>query len=112
MRDAGQEVSLYRGRLAGGRLGGPGRPAAGQAHLADAGGRAGRADAPRSRRRSTRLDPIDREVLALRHFEELSHAEAAQVLGIEESAAAKRYIRALKRLKAILASMPGGLEGV
>ena len=39
-------------------------------------------------------------------------AEAARVLGIEESAAAKRYFRALKRLKEILAAMPGGPEGV
>src|SRR5437899_2006436 len=45
------------------------------------------------------LDPLDREVLSLRHFEELSHAEAARVLEIGEAAAAKRYIRALKRLK-------------
>jgi RNA polymerase sigma-70 factor, ECF subfamily len=34
------------------------------------------------------------------------------VLGITEEAGAKRYIRALKKLKAILASMPGGLEGL
>ena len=39
------------------------------------------------------LDAIDREVLSLRHFEELSLAETALSLGIEESAAAKRYIR-------------------
>jgi hypothetical protein len=39
-------------------------------------------------------------------------AETAVSLEIEESAAAKRYIRALKRLKAILATMPGGLESV
>ena len=45
------------------------------------------------------LDPVDREILSLRHFEELTAAEAAQVLGIEESAAAKRDFRALKRLK-------------
>ncbi len=49
-----------------------------------------------------RMDPIDREVLALRHFEQLSRAEAARVLGIEESAAGKRYIRALARLKGLL----------
>jgi RNA polymerase sigma-70 factor, ECF subfamily len=59
-----------------------------------------------------RLDPLDREVLSLRHFEQLSRAETAQVLGIEEAAAAKRYIRALKRLKDTLAGMPGGLEGL
>ena len=58
------------------------------------------------------LDPMDREVLSLRHFEEMSLAETALSLGIAESAAAKRYIRPLKRLKAILANMPGGLESV
>jgi RNA polymerase sigma-70 factor (ECF subfamily) len=55
------------------------------------------------------MDSIDREVLALRHFEQLSNAEAAQVLGIQERAAAKRYLRALRRLKEILSQMPGGL---
>src|SRR3954463_4853415 len=48
------------------------------------------------------LDPIDREILSLRHFEELSRSETAQALGIEEAAAAKRYVRALKRLKDLL----------
>jgi RNA polymerase sigma-70 factor, ECF subfamily len=55
------------------------------------------------------MDATDREVLALRHFEQLSNAEAAQVLGIQERAAAKRYLRALQRLKQILTEMPGGL---
>ena len=55
------------------------------------------------------MDAIDREVLALRHFEHLSPAETAQVLGIKEKAAGMRYVRALKRLKEILASFPGGL---
>ncbi len=58
------------------------------------------------------IDPTDREVLTLRHFEQLTRAETAQVLGIEESAAGKRYVRALKRLKEILASLPGGIEGL
>ena len=53
------------------------------------------------------MDPIDREVVVLRHFEELSNVEAAEVLGIETSAASKRYIRALRRLKAILDAVPG-----
>ena len=44
------------------------------------------------------LDPVDREVLALRHFEHLSNGETAQALGIESAAASKRYVRALKRL--------------
>ena len=51
------------------------------------------------------LDPLDREVLSLRHFEELTHAEAARVLDIGEAAAAKRYVRALKRLKDVLSAL-------
>jgi RNA polymerase sigma-70 factor (ECF subfamily) len=58
------------------------------------------------------LDETDREILTLRHFELLSRAEAAEILGITEEAGAKRYLRALKRLKEILAGMPGGLEGL
>jgi RNA polymerase sigma-70 factor (ECF subfamily) len=56
------------------------------------------------------LDPIDREVLALRHFEELSNQEAAAVLGIQPAAASKRYVRALERLKGVLERLqePGG----
>ena len=54
------------------------------------------------------MDMIDREVLALRHFEQLSNAECARVLKLSESAATKRYIRALRRLKEILTSLPGG----
>ncbi len=53
------------------------------------------------------MDPIDREVLALRHFEHLSNEETAQVLGLTRSAASNRYVRALKRLKGILSSIPG-----
>ena len=58
------------------------------------------------------MEPIDREVLALRHFEQLTNGEAAAVIGIAERAAAKRYVRALKRLREILAAMPGGLTEV
>jgi RNA polymerase sigma-70 factor (ECF subfamily) len=53
------------------------------------------------------LDPIDREILALRHFEELSNDETAQVLDIKPSAASNRHIRALKRLRDVLKSTPG-----
>jgi len=45
------------------------------------------------------LDAIDREVLALRHFEQLSRTEAVLVLGTSQDATSKRYFRALKRLK-------------
>jgi RNA polymerase sigma-70 factor (ECF subfamily) len=54
------------------------------------------------------MDTIDREVLALRHFEQLSNAECARVLRLSESSATKRYIRALRRLKEILTGLPGG----
>jgi RNA polymerase sigma-70 factor (ECF subfamily) len=111
MRDAGREVSLYRGAL----------PAASSAALAAQ--LLGKHTSPtqavvraermlRLQEALNSLDPIDREVLSLRHFEELNRKETAQVLGIEEGAAAKRYIRALKRLKDILADLPGGLEGI
>jgi RNA polymerase sigma-70 factor (ECF subfamily) len=110
MRDAGREVSLYRGAL----------PAASSAALAAQ--LLGRHTSPtqavmraerilRVQEALNSLEPMDREVLSLRHFEELTAAEAARVLGIEESAAAKRYFRALKRLKETLAAMPGGPEG-
>lgn len=56
------------------------------------------------------LDDIDREVLALRHFEELSNAETAMALNLSVAAASKRYIRALQRLKGVLEVIPG-LQG-
>ncbi len=109
MRDAGREVSLHRG----------GMPAASSAALASM--LVGRLTTPtqaavraervaRLQDALNTLEPVDREVLALRHFEQLSRTETAQVLGISEDAAAKRYVRALKRLKEILVQMPGGQE--
>ena len=101
MRDAGLEVSLHRGAL----------PQASSVSLAEL--LLGRLTSPtRAAQRAemqrrlqealNRMDPIDREVLVMRHFEELSNAETAQVLGLEKTAASNRYIRALKRLKAAL----------
>jgi len=49
-----------------------------------------------------KLDPIDREVLVLRHLEELSNNEVAAVLGIDKFAASKRYLRALARLRSMM----------
>jgi RNA polymerase sigma-70 factor, ECF subfamily len=54
------------------------------------------------------MEPLDREVLALRHFEQLSNAEVARVLGISEAAASNRYARALRRLKKVLTDAAGG----
>jgi RNA polymerase sigma-70 factor (ECF subfamily) len=53
------------------------------------------------------MDPVDREVLALRHFEEMTNGEVAQVLEIQQKAASIRYVRAVRRLRGILAEMPG-----
>jgi RNA polymerase sigma-70 factor (ECF subfamily) len=53
------------------------------------------------------MGPIDREILALRHFEELSNSETAAVLGLHKAAASNRYVRALRRLKEILAPALG-----
>jgi RNA polymerase sigma-70 factor (ECF subfamily) len=106
MRDAGQEVSLYRGAL----------PQASSASLAQqllAGltsptQAAVRAEMQlRLQEALNSMDPIDREVVVLRHFEELNNLETAAVLGIEPSAASKRYLRAIRRLKAILDQIPG-----
>jgi RNA polymerase sigma-70 factor (ECF subfamily) len=57
------------------------------------------------------MDEADREVLALRHFEQLTNAETAAVLGIRESAASHRYARALLRLKAVLSEIGFGDSG-
>ena len=106
MRDAGQEVSLYRGGL----------PQASSASLANH--LLGRLTTPslaieraelrvQVQEALNGMDPIDREVLALRHFEMLTNEETARVLGLRKSAASNRYIRALQRLKAILTTSAG-----
>jgi RNA polymerase sigma-70 factor (ECF subfamily) len=59
----------------------------------------------------TRLEHLDREILLLRHYEQLSNGEAALVLGLEESAASKRYVRALQRLKTLLVGRTDDREG-
>jgi RNA polymerase sigma-70 factor, ECF subfamily len=53
------------------------------------------------------MNPTDREILAMRHFEELTNQETAEVLGIDQKAASIRYVRALKRLKEILSGLSG-----
>ena len=106
MRDAGQEVSLYRGAL----------PQASSASLAlqllagwtSPTQAAVRAEMQlRLQEALNSMDPVDREVVVLRHFEEMNNIETAAVLGIESSAASKRYLRAIRRLKAVLDQIPG-----
>jgi RNA polymerase sigma-70 factor (ECF subfamily) len=110
-RDVCREVSLYRGAL----------PQASSAALAAQ--LLGKHTSPtqavaraerilRLQEALNTLDPLDREILSLRHFEELTITETAQVLDITEAAAAKRYLRALKRLRELLAALPGAWEGI
>ena len=54
------------------------------------------------------LEPLDREVLVLRHFEALENDEAAAILGVTAAAARKRYFRALTRLRGVLEGMGAG----
>jgi RNA polymerase sigma-70 factor (ECF subfamily) len=108
-RDAGREMSLFAGAL----------PEASSIVMADhlmandprPSEIAMRAErARRLEQALTQMDALDREVLALRHYEQLSNGEAAQVLGMSESAASKRYVRALVKLKEGLANLSGGEE--
>lgn len=103
-RDARREVSLD----------GRGLPESSSAVLAAdlAGKLTGPSEAARRAERKVqlqealdRLQETDREVLALRHFEHLSNSEIADVLGLSDSAACRRYARALERLKSELSGM-------
>lgn len=55
-----------------------------------------------ARRVLAQLSVHDREILELRHFEEMGNAECAAVLGIEQKAASIRYVRALKRFRELV----------
>lgn len=52
------------------------------------------------------MNAMDQEVLALRHFEELTNQEVAVELGIKPKAASIRYMRALERLRGVLEQLP------
>jgi RNA polymerase sigma-70 factor (ECF subfamily) len=106
LRDANREVSIYRGAL----------PETNSLSLAAQllGKFTSPSQAPVKAERRMKLqevlnsmDPVDREILALRHFEQLSNAETAQVLGMSESGATARHVRALKRLRTLLEQSPG-----
>ncbi len=101
IRDAGREVSLYSGPL----------PEATSAVLAAQ--LLGRQTTPsqaavraemklRLQEALNAMSRMDREVLALRHFEQLTNTETAKILGLSDSAASNRYVRAVKRLKQIM----------
>ena len=105
LRDAGREISLHQG----------GMPQASSASLAaQLLGRITSASQAVARLELQRLlqdainamESIDREVIALRHFEDLSNDEVAAALGLSKAAASKRYVRAMVRLKGIVDSTP------
>ena len=104
-RDVGQEVAIHRG--------GPGADSACLAACLLGSGTSPSHAAARTESFARleealeQMDSLDREVLALRHFEELSNADTAEILGIQPAAASKRYVRALARLKQILETIPG-----
>ncbi len=54
------------------------------------------------------LDEDDREVILMRHREQLSNQQVAEALGLTEAAASMRYLRAVRRLRAEL--LPGEPE--
>jgi RNA polymerase sigma-70 factor (ECF subfamily) len=107
-RDAGREIGLYRGAL-------PEATSAALAarllgHLTQPSAAAVRAERKiRIQTALNEMDQLDREVLALRHFEQLSNGEVAQALGLFKSTASKRDIRGLQRLKGMLAAGRGGI---
>lgn len=109
MRDAGRELSLHHGAL----------PQASSASLAEhllgrfttASRAALRAEMQMQLQAAlNEMDPIDREIIALRHFEELSNQEVASLLGLSKTAASNRYVRALARLQQLLQAIPGFLD--
>jgi RNA polymerase sigma-70 factor, ECF subfamily len=107
-RDAGREISIHRS----------GMPEASSVSLADQ--LVGKLTTPsrafiraearaRIQQALSEMEELDREALALRHFEQLSNKETALVMDISEAAASVRYVRALRRLKDQLKSLPGVL---
>lgn len=106
MRDAGQEVSLMTPRW----------PDASSAALAAY--LAGSLTSPSQaamREETARqidcalseMDEVDREVLILRHFEQLTNDEVAAVVGVKKAAASRRYMRALARFRNVVLAIPG-----
>lgn len=109
LRDADREVSLHRGGI----------PEADSASLADhlVGNLTPPSQAAIKAERRARvqealnsMDPVDREVLVMKHFEQLSTSEIAQVLGLSKAGAGSRYLRAIKRLRDLLRQIRGFSE--
>jgi RNA polymerase sigma-70 factor (ECF subfamily) len=108
-RDAGREVPLA---LAAGVGPGSERMAAALVDLTSPSEEAERAETiDKVHEALNGLDAIDREVLALRHLEELNNSEVAALLGIRPAAASKRHLRALERFRSALKGLKGAEGG-
>jgi RNA polymerase sigma-70 factor (ECF subfamily) len=106
---AAAEVSLYRGALP--EVNSVALAAQLLGQVTSATQAAARADMQiRLQEALNSMDALDREILTLCHFEDLKNAEAALVLQMDPAETSKRYIRAIKRLKEILSSIPGFLD--
>ncbi len=109
-RDVGREVSIYRGAMPGASTGALAARLLG--NLTSPSQAAVRAERKlRLQEALNRMDPLDREILVLRHYEQMANGDAAAALGLDKSAASKRYTRALMRLKEILAGLPDASPG-
>lgn len=105
-READQEVSLFRGALPQASTDSLAQHLLGR--LTSPSNAAVRAELQvRLQEVINSLEPLDREILVLRHFEELSNGEAAAALGLSKTAASNRYIRALDRLREALDGIAG-----
>jgi RNA polymerase sigma-70 factor (ECF subfamily) len=105
-RDVGRDVSIYRGAMPGASTSALAARLLGKlTSPSDAAIRAER----RSRLQNAleMMDPLDREILTLRHYEQMTNGDAAAALGLDKSVASRRYTRALERLEEILAALPG-----
>ena len=57
------------------------------------------------------LDETDREIIIMRHFEQLTNQQAAEALELSEPAAGMRYLRAMRRLRVLLEESPNERDG-
>jgi RNA polymerase sigma-70 factor (ECF subfamily) len=109
-RDVGREVSIYRGAMPGAGTGVLAARLLGK--LTSPSQAAQRAERKVQLQEAlNRMDPLDREILVLRHYEQMTNSDAAAALGLDKSASSKRYTRALVRLKEILAGLSAPSSG-
>ncbi len=108
-RDVGREVSIYRGAMPGASTSAMAARLLGK--LTTPSEAAVRAERKlRLQEALNSMTPLDREILVLRHYEQMSNGDAALALGLDKSAASRRYTRALIRLREILSNHQGAIS--